>query len=243
MWHIDVLINRALVYGTLTGTLAVAYIGLIIVLQYLLRDFIGGNQLAIVGSTLVIALLFQPLRRRVQMFINRRFYRRKYDAARAPAEFSEVLREEVDLTQLSERLIVVVVVSSYFSSHIMSYGSTNELFQSRLINCVALTEIYCSRFFRIKAGIEEFLRIFQQSALKKVHFYRLLESADSTNQPPVRPYRGIPFPFLSDVGVGLADKFAQSGDHLAAPVGKFCDLCVDTFRWVHSFLLGPCLRF
>src|SRR5207247_8543047 len=96
------------------------------------------------------------------------------------------------------------VVSSYFSSHIVSYGSTNELFQSRLINCVALTEIYCSRFFRIKAGIEEFLRIFQQSALKKVHFYRLLESADSTNQPPVRPYRGIPFPFLSDFGVGLA---------------------------------------
>src|SRR2546423_1286860 len=85
--------------------------------------------------------------------------------------------------------------------------------------------------------------VFQPSALKKVHFYCLLESADSTNQPPVRPYRGIPFPFLSDVGVGLADKFAQSGDHLAAPVGKFCDLCVDTFRWVHSFLLGPCLRF
>ena len=53
MWHIDVLINRALVYGTLTGTLAVPYIGLIIVLQYLLRDFIGGNQLAIVGYTLV----------------------------------------------------------------------------------------------------------------------------------------------------------------------------------------------
>ena len=83
MWHIDVLINRALVYGTLTGTLAVPYIGIIIVLQYLLRDFIGGNQLAIVGYTLVIALLFQPLRRRVQMLINRRFYRRKYDAARA----------------------------------------------------------------------------------------------------------------------------------------------------------------
>jgi hypothetical protein len=108
LWHIDVLINRALVYGTLTGTLAVAYIGLIIVLQYLLRDFIGGNQLAIVSSTLVIALLFQLLRRCVQMLINRRFYRRKYDAARALAEFSEVLREEVDLTQLSERLIAVV---------------------------------------------------------------------------------------------------------------------------------------
>jgi hypothetical protein len=77
-------------------------------LQYLLRDFIGGNQLAIVSSTLVIALLFQPLRHWVQMLIDRRFYRRKYDAARARAEFSEVLREEVDLTRLSEQLIAVV---------------------------------------------------------------------------------------------------------------------------------------
>src|SRR5260370_15033957 len=131
----------------------------------------------------------------------------------------------------------VPVVSSYFSSNIVNYVSTHELFQSRLINCVALTEMYCSRFFRIKTGIEEFLRIFQQSALKKINFYCLLESANSTNQPPVRPYRRVPFPFLSNVRVGLADKFAQAGDHLAAPVGKFCDLCVDTFRWVHPFLL------
>src|SRR6266567_5041749 len=128
---------------------------------------------------------------------------------------------------------LVLLVSSYFSSHIVSYGSTNELFQSRLINCVALMEIDRSRFFRIKPGIEEFLRIFQHSALKKVHFDCLLESAGRTNQSLVRPHRGFPLPFLSDVGVSIVDKFAQSGDHLAAPVGKFCDLCVDTFRWLH----------
>ena len=131
---------------------------------------------------------------------------------------------------------------SYFSSNIVSYGSTNELFQSRLIDCVALTEIYRSRFFRIKAGIEEFLRIFQASALKKVHFYGFLERADSTNQSPVRPDRGIPLPFLSDVGVGLTDQFAQSSDHLAAPVGKFCDVFVDTFRWIHVYTLYISVR-
>src|SRR5579864_3297735 len=125
-----------------------------------------------------------------------------------------------------------------FSSNIVSYGSTKELFQRRLINCVALTEIYRSRFFRLKAGIEEFVRIFQESALKKVHFYCFLEGADSTNKSPVRPYRGLPLPFLSDVGVGLKDQFAQSGEQLAAPVGKFCDVLVDTFRWFHVLLLA-----
>src|SRR5207249_2311926 len=124
-----------------------------------------------------------------------------------------------------------------FSSNIVSYGSTNEIFQSRLINCIALTEIYRSRFFRIKASIEECMRIFQESTLKKVHFYCFLESADSTNKSLVRPYRGIPLPFLSDVGVSLEDKFAQSGEHLAAPVGKFSDLFVDKFRWIHLLLL------
>src|SRR5947209_8977504 len=99
-------------------------------------------------------------------------------------------------------------------------------------------EIYCSRFFRIKASIEEFMRIFQQSALKKVHFYCFLESADSTNKSLVRPYRGLPLPFLGDVGVGLEDQLAQSGKHLAAPIGKFCDLFVNTFRCIHSLLLA-----
>src|SRR2546423_15132314 len=125
-----------------------------------------------------------------------------------------------------------------FSSNIVSNSSTNEIFQSRLINCITLMEIYRSRFFSIKAGIEECMRIFQESTLKKVHFYCFLESADSTNKPLVRPYRGIPLPFLSDAWVGLEDKFAQSGEHLAAPVGKFCDLLVDTFRWIHVLLLA-----
>jgi hypothetical protein len=120
----------------------------------------------------------------------------------------------------------------------MNYCSANEIFQSRLINCVALTEIDRARFFGIKAGIEECMRIFQESALKKVHFYCFLESADRTNQSLVRPDRGLPLPFLSDVGISLQDKFAQSGDHVAAPVGKFRDLCVDAFRWIHVLFLA-----
>src|SRR5215469_5794511 len=130
------------------------------------------------------------------------------------------------------------VMSSYFSSKIVSYGRTNERFQSRLINYIALMEINRSRFFRIQASIEEFLWIFQQSALKKVHFDRLFESADSTNQSLVRPDCGLPLPFLSDVGVSIVDKFAQSGDHLTTPVSKFCDVCVDTLRCVHVLLLA-----
>src|SRR6266581_4890241 len=122
-----------------------------------------------------------------------------------------------------------------FSFNIVSNGSANEIFQSRLINCVILMKIDRSRFFRIRTGIEELMRIFQESTLKKVHFYSFLERADSTHQSLMRPYCGIPLPFLSDVGVGLEDKFAQLGKHLAAPVGKFCDLLVDTFRWIHWF--------
>src|SRR5947207_3392930 len=128
-----------------------------------------------------------------------------------------------------------------FSSNIVSYGSTNELFQSRLINFIALMEIYRSRFFSIKASIEECMRIFQESALKKVQFYCFLESAGRTNKTLMRPYCGIPLPFLSDVGVSLVDKVAQPGEHLAAPIGKLCDLFVDTFRWIHILLLASCL--
>ncbi len=108
LYDIDVLINRTLVYGLLTGLLTVVYFGLVIALQSVLHGFTGGNQLAIVGSTLAIAALFHPLRRRIQTLIDRRFYRRKYDAARTLAEFSATLRNEVDLSQLSERLITVV---------------------------------------------------------------------------------------------------------------------------------------
>jgi hypothetical protein len=109
LWDIDVIINKALVYGTLTFILALVYIGLILALQYLLRELINQNSsVAIVISTLVIAAMFQPLRRRIQQIIDRRFYRRKYDAARIVAAFSATLRNEVDLNQLREHLITVV---------------------------------------------------------------------------------------------------------------------------------------
>ena len=109
LWDIDIIINRTLVYGTLTMMLALVYAGLIITLQALLRAIIQqNNAVAIVVSTLAIYVLFQPLRARVQRFIDRRFYRRKYDAARTLAAFSATLRSEVDLSQLCEQLVAVV---------------------------------------------------------------------------------------------------------------------------------------
>ncbi len=109
LYDIDVLINRTLVYGTLTAILALVYVGCIILMQYFLRGIINpNNNVAIVVSTLAIAALFQPLRKRIQAIIDRRFYRRKYDAARTLAAFSATLRNELDLNQLSEHLVAVV---------------------------------------------------------------------------------------------------------------------------------------
>ena len=109
LYDIDILINRTLVYVTLTALLAGIYIGSIIALQSLLRSIINQNSdIAIVVSTLVIAALFQPLRHRIQAIIDRRFYRRKYDAARTVEAFSATLRNELDLSQLSEHLLTVV---------------------------------------------------------------------------------------------------------------------------------------
>jgi hypothetical protein len=109
LWDIDIIINRMLVYGTLTALLALIYIGLVIGLQFLLRGIINQNSdVAIVASTLAIYALFQPLRKRIQTIIDRRFYRRKYDAAKTLAAFSATLRNELDLNQLSDHLIAVI---------------------------------------------------------------------------------------------------------------------------------------
>ena len=109
LYDIDVVINRTLVYGVLTILLAVIYVSGVVLLQATLHALTGQeSSLAVVASTLLIAALFNPLRHRVQSFIDRRFYRRKYDAERVLATFSGKLRDETDLDRLSEDLLVVV---------------------------------------------------------------------------------------------------------------------------------------
>ncbi|HEU0003078.1 MAG TPA: hypothetical protein VFQ36_19350 [Ktedonobacteraceae bacterium] len=109
LWDIDLLINRTLVYGMLTVMLALVYVGLVIGLQLLLSSIIShGSGVAIVISTLAIAALCQPLRHRIRQIIDRRFYRRKYNAVQTLAAFSTTLRHEVDLDQLREVLLAVV---------------------------------------------------------------------------------------------------------------------------------------
>jgi hypothetical protein len=109
LYEIDTLINRTLVYGALTAILAALYFGGIVVLQRVFVAFTGEQStLAVVASTLVIAAQFNPLRRRVQAFVDRRFYRRKYDAAKTLEAFSAKLRDETDLDALRDDLVGVV---------------------------------------------------------------------------------------------------------------------------------------
>ena len=109
LYDIDLLINRTLVYGSLTITLVVLYFGGIVVLQRVFVVLTGQQStLAVVASTLLIAALFTPLRRRIQSFIDRRFYRSKYDARKTLEGFSARLREETDLDALSDDLVGVV---------------------------------------------------------------------------------------------------------------------------------------
>jgi hypothetical protein len=111
LYEIDTLINRTLVYGGLTATLALVYFGGVTAAEAVFRGLTGQEhqpQIAVVVSTLVIAALFIPLRHRIQRFIDRRFYRRKYDATKTLETFAAKLRDETDLNALRDDLLGVV---------------------------------------------------------------------------------------------------------------------------------------
>ena len=108
LYEIDVIIRRTLVYGTLSVLLAGTYVAVVIGLQALFSSFAGGSNLAIAASTLAVAALFMPVRSRVQRFVDRRFYRRRYDAQRTLEAFGTRLREQVDLSSLRTELDTVV---------------------------------------------------------------------------------------------------------------------------------------
>jgi len=108
LYDIDLLINRALVYGAVTALLAATYFAAVVLIQALLRPFTSGSELAVAASTLLVVALFQPLRRRVRGTIDRRFYRSRYDAARTIDSFSSRLRDEVELDAVRAELVAVV---------------------------------------------------------------------------------------------------------------------------------------
>jgi len=108
LWDIDRVVNRALVYGVLTGILGLAYFAGIVLLQLLFRPLTGGSDLAIVSTTLAVAALFRPARSRIQTAVDRAFYRRRYDAARTLEAFANRIRDEVDLDALRADLLTVV---------------------------------------------------------------------------------------------------------------------------------------
>jgi hypothetical protein len=109
LYDIDRLINRTLVYGSLTAILGLGYAGIVLLLGQVFGG-VGGNppSWVVAGATLTVAALFQPARRRIQAVVDRRFNRRKFDAAKTVEAFSVRLRDEVDLDALTAELLVVV---------------------------------------------------------------------------------------------------------------------------------------
>jgi hypothetical protein len=104
LWDIDRVINRTVVYGLASGILAAAYFGIVVVMQRLFNRFTGGSSLAVATSTLAVFVAFIPVRRWIQDFVDRRFYRHRYDAQKTIEAFSTRLRHELDMQALTGEL-------------------------------------------------------------------------------------------------------------------------------------------